>query len=185
MAPVGSKSVHTKPEVLLRQALWAEGLRYRLHVRTPVGKPDIVFPRQKVAVFVDGCFWHGCPDHYVRPRTRNEFWADKLIQNYTRDHRQTRELEALGWRVLRFWEHEVHVDVLDLVAQVQAGLQGTGEPRESLHVVQVDILTEDGSQERRVLRDIRNPATEFVVERPRTTQKWKQANRGKPTTGST
>lgn len=94
MAPVGSRSQHTRPEVLLRQALWRAGLRYRLHTRTPVGRPDIVFPRQKVAIFIDGCFWHGCPEHYVRPRSRPEFWAAKLLTNFERDHRQTRELEV-------------------------------------------------------------------------------------------
>src|SRR5689334_1387580 len=91
---------NTSPERLLRLALWRRGYRYRLHARTPVGAPDIVFGRRKVAVFVDGCFWHGCPEHYVRPRTRNAFWDAKLDENFKRDRRQTLALIQAGWRVL-------------------------------------------------------------------------------------
>lgn len=185
MAPVGSRAEHTKPEVLLRRALWASGLHYRLHVRTPVGRPDIVFPTRKVAVFVDGCFWHGCPEHYVRPRSRTEFWAAKLLDNFERDHRQTRELEAQGWRVLRFWEHQVHVEVEALVERVRAALNGIPSREQSLHVVQVDLLSEDGSLEQRVLRDIRDPTVEQVVERRRTTKKWGRPGQKDAATGST
>lgn len=172
MAPVGSRSKHTLPEVLLRQTLWRAGLRYRLHARTPVGRPDIVFPRQKVAIFIDGCFWHGCPEHYVRPRSRPEFWAAKLQSNFDRDHRQTRELEARGWTVLRFWEHEVHTEAEGLVAVVRAALEGRPLNVPSMHVVEVELLSEDGRLERRVLRDVRDPTREAVVERERTTKKW-------------
>src|SRR5262245_51945914 len=97
----------TSPERLLRKHLWNAGLRYRLHVPTPAGRPDIVFVSRRVAVFVDGCFFHGCPDHYVRPRSSCAFWAEKLAANVRRDIDQTRELERLGWRVCRIWEHEV------------------------------------------------------------------------------
>lgn len=172
MAPVGSRSQHTRPEVLLRQALWRAGLRYRLHTRTPVGRPDIVFPRQQVAIFIDGCFWHGCPEHYVRPRSRPEFWAAKLQANFERDHRQTRDLEAQGWQVLRFWEHEAHTDAEALVERVRAALDGRPTDALSLHVIEVELLSEDGSLERRVLRDVRDPTREEVVERERTTRKW-------------
>lgn len=86
----------TKPEVFLRQALWQRGARYRLHHKTPVGRPDIAFPGPRLAVFIDGCQWHGCPKHYVRPRSRNEFWADELSTNVERDQRQTRAIEAAG-----------------------------------------------------------------------------------------
>ncbi|HYO69174.1 MAG TPA: very short patch repair endonuclease, partial [Archangium sp.] len=71
----------TSPERLLRSALWRAGLRFRLQSRTPYGRPDVVFSKARVAVFIDGCFWHGCPDHYVRPRTRNDFWSSKLLEN--------------------------------------------------------------------------------------------------------
>jgi len=98
----------TSPEIELRSAVWKLGLRYRLNLRVARIRPDFLFPRLKLAVFVDGCFWHGCPDHYVRPRSSTaEFWARKLAQNVARDERQLKQLQADGWRVLRIWEHEV------------------------------------------------------------------------------
>src|SRR5215211_8176900 len=101
------KGKNTSPERILRSALWRNGLRYRLDYKVPAGRPDIVFPGPKVAVFVDGCFWHGCPAHYSRPRSQQEFWSEKLAANVERDRRQTLELESRGWRVVRVWEHEI------------------------------------------------------------------------------
>lgn len=72
-----------------------------------VGKPDFVFPKLKLAVFADGCFWHGCPVHGTRPRQNAKFWREKIARNQTRDHLVTRALRARGWRVLRLWEHEL------------------------------------------------------------------------------
>ena len=118
----------TKPEILLRKALWARGLRYRLHKATPVGRPDIVFPKPKVAVFVDGCFWHGCPAHYVPPRSRGTFWARKLKTNVERDQRQTRELERSGWRVMRVWEHEVESDVEPISLRIESVVRRGATP---------------------------------------------------------
>lgn len=69
------------------------------------GKPDFVFPAQRVAVFVDGCFWHGCPDHYSEPANNAEFWSRKLVQNRNRDRLVNRTLRKLGWKVIRIWEH--------------------------------------------------------------------------------
>lgn len=71
------------------------------------GKPDFVFPKRRLAVFVDGCFWHGCPDHGSVPETRREFWEAKIARNRARDREVNRELKKLGWRVLRLWEHEL------------------------------------------------------------------------------
>ncbi|RJF74618.1 very short patch repair endonuclease [Deinococcus cavernae] len=184
MAPVGSARENTKPELLLRRELWKQGLRYRLHQRTPVGRPDIVFPSKKVAIFIDGCFWHGCPDHYVRPRSKNEFWAAKLLQNYERDHRQTVELERLGWRILRFWEHEVHTEVEVLAERIRAVLNGAHQAIPALHVVQVDPLNDDASLERRVMRDVRNPLHEEEVIRARSTKKWDQPKKSAATGSS-
>lgn len=113
---------NTGPELALRKALWAAGMRYRLHVRTPHGRPDIVFPGRTVAVFIDGCFWHGCPLHYVRPRSREAFWATKLHQNIQRDRRQTAGLESAGWRVVRVWEHEVADDIGAAVLLIRSAL---------------------------------------------------------------
>lgn len=97
---------NTTPEIRVRKMLWASGLRYRLKSRLP-GKPDIVFPTAKLAVFVDGCFWHGCPLHMKWPDRRAKFWRDKIGGNIKRDKQVTAQLEAMGWSVLRLWEHEV------------------------------------------------------------------------------
>ncbi|WP_277879994.1 very short patch repair endonuclease [Stenotrophomonas maltophilia] len=96
---------NTKLEVLVRKGLHARGLRYRLGGAKLPGRPDIVLPKYRTVVFVHGCFWHGhdCP-LYRLPKTRPEFWADKIGKNRIRDLRVTAELEALGWRVLAVWE---------------------------------------------------------------------------------
>jgi len=96
----------SKPEMQLRRALHALGLRYRLHRKDLPGKPDIVFPSARVAVFVDGCFWHRCPEHYVAPKNNAEFWEQKIQKNVDRDRRQDAELAELGWDSVRVWEHE-------------------------------------------------------------------------------
>lgn len=122
------RSRDTRPEIALRKALWAAGLRYRLKagVHLP-GHPDLAFPRAKVAVFVDGCFWHGCPDHGHIPKSRVEYWAPKIERNQTRDAQANAQLAELGWRVLRFWEHQVDTDVGWCVAQVLAAVSCAGE----------------------------------------------------------
>lgn len=110
MRTVGSSD--TTPELCLRRALWAEGLRYRVNKKLAGVRVDIVFPIAKLAVFVDGCFWHGCPEHYGLPKTNSGFWDAKVKRNQERDQRNNYELDEAGWRVLRFWECEVkrHVD---------------------------------------------------------------------------
>lgn len=112
------RSKDTAPEIAVRRALHALGLRYRVHTQ-PVAslrrKADVVFPRAKVAVFIDGCFWHGCPTHGVRPSTNTEWWLWKLQRNQARDADTNRLLESTGWTVLRFWEHESPRDAADLV----------------------------------------------------------------------
>ena len=98
---------NTKPEILLRKRLRAEGFRnYRIHSKL-LGKPDIVFPKKRVIVFVDGCFWHRCPKCFVKPETRADFWVKKINGNVKRDKQITRKLRADGWTIIRFWEHEV------------------------------------------------------------------------------
>lgn len=96
----------TKPEVMLRKELWRLGLRYRIHHGLP-GRPDIVFPSRRVVIFIDGCFWHRCPLHWQAPKSNAVFWERKIAGNQLRDERVTRELEAVGWRVIRVWEHQV------------------------------------------------------------------------------
>ncbi len=100
------RSRDTSCEFLLRRALHARGLRYSLKRRLP-GKPDVVFVRARVAVFVDGCFWHGCPEHCRRPSSNRAYWLAKIDRNRARDVRVSRELAGAGWRVIRLWEHEI------------------------------------------------------------------------------
>jgi DNA mismatch endonuclease (patch repair protein) len=102
----------TGPEMALRRRLHALGVRYRLgHSIDLPGRravrPDLAWTRAKLAVFVDGCFWHGCPDCGRTPRSNLDYWVPKLTANVRRDAEQTEALMLLGWRVLRFWEHEV------------------------------------------------------------------------------
>lgn len=99
------KGKNTGPELILRHALWASGLRYRKHYGPC--KIDIAFPGKKVAVFVDGCFWHGCPEHGTSPSSNQAYWAPKLERNKQRDREQTARLEGEGWTVIRIWEHEL------------------------------------------------------------------------------
>ncbi|MET9479980.1 very short patch repair endonuclease [Streptomyces sp. NPDC006638] len=104
-----NKGKDTKPEMLLRAALHRKGLRYRVGIR-PLPElrrtADVVFPKAKVAVFVDGCFWHGCPDHYRPSKQNSEAWSKKIKDNRDRDAATTIALKERGWAVLRFWEHE-------------------------------------------------------------------------------
>jgi DNA mismatch endonuclease (patch repair protein) len=110
---------NTSPELLVRRDLFARGLRYRIHYPVPGLRRrsiDVAFPRRKVAVFVDGCFWHGCPQHGTAPRSNSEWWAAKIDRNRARDAETTEVLVSLGWKVLRFWEHEDPDEVARLVA---------------------------------------------------------------------
>lgn len=102
---------HTTPELLLRKSLWNRGIRYRLHRRLEGSRPDLVISATRIAVFVDGCFWHCCPIHGVRPKTNVAFWRTKLDGNRARDRRNNTALRAAGWTVIRFWEHEIEKSV--------------------------------------------------------------------------
>jgi DNA mismatch endonuclease, patch repair protein len=105
----GNRKRDTRPEVELRRAVHAAGLRYRVATRPLPRRPwtaDLVFRRARVAVFVDGCYWHGCPDHYTPPRTNPDYWSSKIGRNRSRDVLVDTELRAAGWRPVRIWEHE-------------------------------------------------------------------------------
>lgn len=107
MAAVKGKD--TKPEIIVRKYLFSRGLRYRVQVRKLPGNPDIVLPKYKTVIFVNGCFWHGHEGcRYFRlPKSNVEFWEEKIKRNVARDFRNEAELKALGWRVIRVWECEI------------------------------------------------------------------------------
>ena len=103
------RSRDTGPELAVRRLLHARGLRFRVAYRPLAGlqrTADIVFTRRRVAVFIDGCYWHGCPDHYRAPRVNTDYWGPKIARNRVRDAETNVRLSAAGWTVLRYWEHE-------------------------------------------------------------------------------
>lgn len=123
------RSRDTEPERTLRKQLWAVGLRgYRLHPKLP-GRPDIVFTRSMLAIFVDGCFWHGCRVCAYHPDTNAEFWEAKISANVERDRRVARELRGAGWRVLRIWEHELRKNPRGAVGKVRRVLRSATKGR--------------------------------------------------------
>ncbi|MEU1475921.1 very short patch repair endonuclease [Streptomyces sp. NPDC005760] len=124
-------SRNTQPELTVRRLLHAEGLRYRVHYPVP-GMPrrsmDIAFSKLRIAVFLDGCYWHGCPQHATHPRANAEWWRSKLERNVARDRETTDHLTAAGWTVLRFWEHESADDVAHRIeATVQSRRSASGD----------------------------------------------------------
>ena len=125
-----NKGRDTKPEVALRSAVHALGLRYRVSNR-PMKElrrtADLVFTRAKVAVFLDGCFWHGCPEHHTVATTNARFWADKVEQNAARDRDTDARLAAAGWLVIRVWEHE---EPQSAALRVRCAVQGRNSVRE-------------------------------------------------------
>ena len=125
----------TTPELAVRRLVHAAGLRYRVDAR-PLARvnrrADLVFARAKVAVFIDGCFWHGCPEHHTVARTNAEFWAEKVARNRERDAETVRLLTSGGWTVIRAWEHEEPAAVAErIVAAVRGPGAGTAPPRRS------------------------------------------------------
>ena len=116
------KGRDTGPEIMLRRALFAAGVRgWRCNRKTLPGKPDLAFGRARLAVFVDGGFWHGHPAKYWQGRS-GAYWDEKIRRNQERDRRVTAELEAIGWTVLRFWDFEIEKDTAEAVRKVKAVL---------------------------------------------------------------
>ena len=117
----GNRNRDTRPELAVRSAVHALGLRYRVAARPIAGvrrSADLVFRRRRVAVFVDGCYWHGCPDHFVLPRTNVDYWAAKIERNRERDAETDALLAEAGWTVVRVWEHEDPRQGADRVREV-------------------------------------------------------------------
>lgn len=162
------RSQDTQPERLLRKALWRRGLRYRLKYKVTAGRPDLVFPGPRVVVFVDGCFWHGCPAHYVPPRSRGDYWSSKLLANVKRDVKQTRLLEDAGWKTVRVWECEVEDDVDGVVDHIERAVRhGEEEATRRWRVYEVEWLDDEGNLEKRKLLEIRGLSPAMTEERPR------------------
>lgn len=114
------KGKNTRPELDLRKILWASGMRYRTHYGPH--RIDIAFPGAKVAIFVDGCFWHGCPIHGKVPKSNRDYWAPKLDRNKQRDVETKAALEADGWTVIRLWSHEIKGDP-SIVNRIQRAVE--------------------------------------------------------------
>jgi DNA mismatch endonuclease, patch repair protein len=116
----GNRSRDTKPEKVLRSLLHRRGLRFRVccpPLATSRLTADVVFTRARVAVFIDGCYWHGCPAHYRQPKTNPDYWSAKIARNQERDQGFDEELDQAGWTVIRVWAHEDPGDIADRVEQ--------------------------------------------------------------------
>ncbi len=119
-----NRAKNTKPEVTLRRALWAQGLRgYRLHLKTVPGRPDLAFPVKRLAVFVHGCFWHRCSIcKPSTPKSNIDFWRNKFDRNIERDERKARDLIEAGWKVLVIWECEIKQNLTEVVKRIEYAL---------------------------------------------------------------
>jgi DNA mismatch endonuclease (patch repair protein) len=127
------RSRDTCVEVRLRARLRERGLLgYRNNARGIMGRPDLAYTRWKVAVFVDGCFWHGCPECYIQPASNEAFWANKLKQNRARDEVVTQCLSEQGWTIIRVWEHEAMLSLEGCADRVAEALAERGRRPRSL-----------------------------------------------------
>ncbi len=120
---IANRGRDTRPELVVRRALHAAGMRYRVNMAPIPGvrrTADILFTRAKLAVFIDGCFWHGCEAHYQRPGRNQTFWDAKVQANRRRDRETDALLIGQGWTVLRVWEHDVRADPARVVAQISS-----------------------------------------------------------------
>jgi DNA mismatch endonuclease, patch repair protein len=106
------------PEMLIRRELHRRGLRFRVNHPQLPGRPDLAFTGARVAVFVDGCFWHACPDHGVLPKNNREWWKSKLARNVARDREKDAQLDVMGWVVVHVWEHEDPVEAADSIERL-------------------------------------------------------------------
>lgn len=113
------RSKNTKMELKVRSLLHKKGLRFRIHTKL-IGKPDIVFPSKKVVVFLDSCFFHKCPYHYVQPKSNKTYWLPKILRNTIRAKEVNSALRKEGWKVMRFWEHQVKKDTENVVNKIIA-----------------------------------------------------------------
>lgn len=113
------KGSNSKPELLLRKALWNENIRFRIHRKDLLGKPDLVIEKYQLAIFIDGDFWHGYEWQKRKPKTNQAFWIPKIERNMQRDQFVNQGLQSLGYVVMRFWEHEIKQNLTVCVNQIK------------------------------------------------------------------
>lgn len=116
-----NRGKNTKPELIFRRVLRSAGIKgYRLNWKKIPGRPDIAFPGKKLAIFINGCFWHRCKKCYPNfPKTNIEFWTDKFLKNKERDDLKNQQLKSIGWEVVTIWECEIKTDLLNIVEKVK------------------------------------------------------------------
>jgi DNA mismatch endonuclease (patch repair protein) len=122
----GNRRSDTRPERAVRSALHRRGIRFRLSVRPETDlscSADMVVRRARLAIFVDGCFWHGCPEHGTKPTTNSHYWDAKITRNVERDIRNNSLLTTRGWTVVRVWEHEDPEQVADRIVELMSGCE--------------------------------------------------------------
>jgi DNA mismatch endonuclease (patch repair protein) len=129
------KGRDTTPELTLRRLLWAVGVRgYRLNRKDLPGRPDLVISRERIAIFVDGCFWHGCPRCYRRPSSNRSYWDLKVDRNMRRDRSRRAKLKRLGWKVIRLWEHQVVKQPERCVSKILKAIRGSSVKKSSYEI---------------------------------------------------
>lgn len=118
------KSNDTSPEIKLRKALWSQGIRYRIKNKSIIGKPDIAIKKYKLAVFVDGEFWHGYnwSEKKQKIKSNRDYWIKKIEGNIQRDKKVNKELKKDGWTVLRYWQHEIKNDLVSCVSEIEKAI---------------------------------------------------------------
>ncbi|MCY7858140.1 very short patch repair endonuclease [Bacillus haynesii] len=112
------KSKGSKIELMVRKELWKRGLRFRVNTKTLFGKPDISIKKLKLVIFIDSCFWHGCPYHARMPKSNVDFWRNKIERNIERDKEVTNHYKKRGWSIIRVWEHSLKDDFKGTVDRI-------------------------------------------------------------------
>jgi len=112
------RSTNTRPELVIRNALWKKGLRYRIHDKSIIGTPDVSNKSKKIAIFIDGCFWHGCPTCYNKPQSNTVYWNQKLRYNKNRRNLVKKKLHDNNWKILEFWECNITDNIDGIVSKI-------------------------------------------------------------------
>ena len=117
------RSKNTKIEINFRKELWRRGYRFRKHYNKLIGKPDIAMVKNKIAIFIDSCFWHGCPHHCRMPHSNRAYWNTKIKRNKRRDREVVKWYKKNHWNIFRFWEHEINNDMSECVQKIKNSLR--------------------------------------------------------------